>query len=102
MAEFGIVKPFGIDDGELDGLSSQQCFVLGYELAQIDHLLAGEDEIRKPVNADNRQRIEAACRDSGRSCRLNWLPGDVSESWLLLEVPPRNNSNSIPDSGEPE
>ena len=89
MAEFGLKKSFGIDDGELDGLSSQQCFVLGYELAQIDHLLEGKSEIRKPVHADNRLRIEAACQDSGRAHRLTWLPGDKSETWLLLEVPPR-------------
>lgn len=89
MSDFGLVKSFGIDDGELDELSSQQCFVLGYELAQIDHLLEGESEIQKPVHADNRQRIETACQDAGRPHRLNWCEGDVSESWLILEVPPR-------------
>lgn len=92
MTNFGLIKSFGIDDGELDGLSSQQCFVLGYELAQIDHLLACKDGIRKPVNADNRLRIEAACRDVGRPFRLNWLAGDTSESWMLLEVPPADET----------
>ena len=89
MSNFGLIKTFGIDDGELDGLSSQQCFVLGYELAQIDHLLASGEEIRKPVHADNRARIEAACRDATREFRLTWLQGDESESWLLLEVSKR-------------
>jgi hypothetical protein len=89
---FGLKKSFSIDDGELDGLSSQQCFVLGYELAQIDHLLEKADGISKPVHADNRERIEAACDDAGRPHRLNWLPGDSSESWLFLEVPPRGVS----------
>lgn len=90
MANFGLKKSFGIDSGELDGLSSQQCFVLGYELADIDHLLERSDRIYKPVHADNRQRIEAACNDAARPHRLTWLPGDESESWLLLEVQPRD------------
>jgi hypothetical protein len=87
LANFGLKKSFGIDNGELDGLSSQETFVLGYELADIDHLLERADGFRKPVHADNRQRIEAACKDAERPFRLAWLPGDSSESWLLLEVP---------------
>jgi len=86
MARFGLVKSFLIDDGQLDGRSPQECFVLGYELAQIDQLLKATGGIRQPVHADNRERIESACKDAGRPYRLTWLPGDVSESWLLLEV----------------
>ena len=92
MANFGLKKSFDIDDGELDALSSQQCFVLGYELAQIDHLLESGEGIDKPVNADNRQRIEAACREAGRPHQLTWLQGDSSESWLHLQVPPAQRS----------
>lgn len=91
MSKFGLIKSFTIDDGELDGASPQQCFVLGYELSQVDHLLASKREIRQPVHADNRQRIEASCLDSGRPFQLNWMPGDISESWLLLEVPARHD-----------
>lgn len=94
MSEFGLLKPFGIDNGELGELSNAESFVLGYELAQIDHLLEGRDEIRKPVHADNRERIEAACREAERPYRLNWLQGDISESWLLLEVPKRSDCSS--------
>jgi hypothetical protein len=93
MSSFGLIKRFDIDDGELDSLSAQECFVLGYELAQIDAALEHGDEIRKPVHADNRARIESACRDAGADFRLNWLPGDLSESWLLLEVPRRSQSD---------
>ena len=92
MSDFGLLKSFDIDNGELEDLSRQQCFVLGYELAQIDFLLTGDDEINKPFNADNRIRIEAACRDSKRQFRIQWLPGDVSESWMQLHVPPRDRS----------
>jgi hypothetical protein len=94
LSNFGLIKSFGIDNGELDSLSAQECFVLGYELAQIDALLERDDEIRKPVHADNRTRIETACRDAGAAeFRLNWLPGDQSESWLLLEVPRRSKQS---------
>lgn len=89
MSDFGLIKSFDIDDGELDGASPQECFVLGYELAQIDHLLATDEQISKPVHADNRGRIEAACLDSKRPFKLTWCAGDMSESWMLLEVPPR-------------
>ena len=90
MAEFGLIKSFHIDDGELDGHSPQECFVLGYELAQIDQLLKATSGIHQPVHPANQARIESACEDAGRPCRLVWLPGDVSESWLLLEVPPND------------
>lgn len=91
MANFGLVKSFGIDSGELDEFSRQQCFVLGYELAQIDHLLTLNEGIRKPINADNRLRIEAACQEAGRTAQIVWMPGDPSESWMLLKVEPREH-----------
>jgi len=37
MNQFSLMRFFKIDDGELDGLRPQECFVLGYELAQIDN-----------------------------------------------------------------
>lgn len=86
MAEFGLVKPFDIDDGQLDGLSPQQCFVLGYELAQIDALLELPHAISRPVHAANRRRIKRSCGDSGRCYSLTWASDDVSESWMQLEV----------------
>ena len=86
MAQFGLIKTFDIDNGELDQLSRQQCFVLGFELAQIDALLTTGKQIHRPVNADNHSRIEKSCLDSQRQFKLNWMEGDESESWLLLEV----------------
>lgn len=86
MSEFGLIKSFQIDNGELDGLRAQECFVLGYELAQVDQLLKATSEIRRPVHAKNKARIESACKDADRPYRLTWMSDDVSESWLLLEV----------------
>jgi hypothetical protein len=88
MANFGLVKSFDIDNGELDGVSAQQCFVLGYELAQIDFLLKSGDAIRQPIHADNLSRIQKSCADANRRFRTTWMAGDQSESWLLLEVAP--------------
>lgn len=90
MPEYGLIKSFDIDNGELEGLGPQEIFVLGYELAQIDHKLEGTKEFSQPVHAENRQRIIKACGDSGRQYRLTWLPGDESESWLLLQVAARS------------
>ena len=97
MADFGLVKSFQIDNGELDGLRLQECFVLGYELAQIDTLLKTTSAIRKPVHANNHARIESACKNAERLYRLTWLPGDVSESWLLLEIAPMDQERVIAD-----
>jgi hypothetical protein len=94
MAQFGLIKPFDIDHGELDELSRQQCFVLGYELAQIDFLLKQRAAICKPVNADNSERIEKACAKSGRSYRLEWMQCDSSEAWMTLSVAPLENEDA--------
>lgn len=86
MAEYGLLKPFDIDQGELQQLSQQECFVLGYELADIDHLLKSPHLISKPVHADNKDRIEKACKEAGRKYVLQWMQNDPSESWMQLEV----------------
>ena len=64
--EFGLVKSFDVDHGELDGLRPNECFVLGYELAVIDELLKGDESISRPIHAENRQRIEKSCNDADR------------------------------------
>lgn len=69
MADFDLVKSFDIDDGELEGLSLQECFVLGYELAQIDHLVAEPGAASRPVHALNRERIGKSCKDADREYR---------------------------------
>lgn len=86
MAEFGLIKSFDIDDGQLDGLTPQHIFVLGYELATIDWLLQQPAEITRNVHAANRERIEKSCKDSGRRFKLSWISFDIGESWMLLDV----------------
>jgi hypothetical protein len=86
MAEYALVKSFQIDDGELKDLSQQQCFVLGYELAQIDEMLKGEKPFTKLVRGDNSSRIQKSCLDAGRKFELSWMPEDSSEEWMWLSV----------------
>lgn len=86
MADFGLIKSFGVDDGELDPFSRQECFVLGYELAQVDSLLKEGVEFSRPVHAANQQRIEDTFDKADRYCELRWMPGDSSESWMWLKA----------------
>ncbi len=92
MSRFELVKSFQIDNGELDGLRPQDCFVLGYELAMIDHLLLEPAPILRPVHAENRARIEASCKDACRLCQFSWMSDDASERWLRLEVPAKEGA----------
>lgn len=86
MADFGLIKSFDIDDGQLDGMSPQQCFVLGYELATVDLMVMRLSTVSQTVHAANRERIEKACRNAGRNFRLTWMEGDVSEEWMVLTI----------------
>jgi hypothetical protein len=95
MADFGLVRSFGIDHGELDGMTPQECFVLGYELAMIDDLLTRPEPISKPVHSANRERIEAQCRKLGRAALFTWPHDDVSESWLQFDVAPMESRPGV-------
>ncbi len=88
MPDFGLIKSFGIDNGELDGLRPKDCFVLGYELAIVDEQVKLPDGFSRYIHVENRERIEQSCRDADRDFHLKWLEGDSSESWLWLEVSP--------------
>lgn len=81
---------FQIDDGQLDGLTPQQCFVMGCELKQI--LLIAEtvdNPIGRPVRALNADRIRRACEHYGREYKLEWMRDDKAEYWMWLEIAPR-------------
>ena len=85
--DFGLIRSFGIDDGQLDGLRLKDAFVLGYECAQIDHLIETEERgFERLMHSQNRERIESQLRKSGRNFRIDFMPDDQSESWLMLYV----------------
>ena len=90
--EFSSCEPFGIDDGQLDDKTPQECFVLGYELADIARLAELEsDRIDRPVHADNRERIEAFLTERNRRFQLTWAGDDRSETWMHLSIAPRED-----------
>jgi hypothetical protein len=90
MAEFAMVRSFGIDDGQLDMLRPQECFVLGYELAKVDAALTSPAGWSGMIHADNRDRIDAYAKKLGRAVRFTWMEADRSESWMELTIEPKD------------
>lgn len=56
--DYTLSEPFDIDTGELDGLSLQQAFVLGYELRQIHVLLDRRKPFSKLIRTKNIERVQ--------------------------------------------
>lgn len=86
MSNFGLVRSFDIDDGELDGLTPQRCFVLGYELALIDGELSSPDQFQRTIHLENKERAGRACEKAGREHKFAFLHDDASENWVQLMV----------------
>ncbi len=85
--DFGLIRPFDIDDGELDDKTPQECFVLGYELALIDRLIEDGSAIDRMIHAENQDRIESALIKAGRQYAFVWPKDDVSEGWIQIGSP---------------
>lgn len=79
------LRTFETDNGELDGLTVQECFVLGFELCTIERNLKDSRGFSQKVNSANRDRIAEACTDAGRQFKMTWIE-DQSEAWLQLKV----------------
>lgn len=85
MADFGLIESFHCDNGELDGLTSAQCFTLGYEFAGLCHALANfESGQQSIVRVENMQRVEAAAAKRGRKVTWKFHEDDSSESWAEM------------------
>ena len=84
--EFGIVRRFLVDDGQLDGFSPQECFVLGYELAGIDEAATSGKPFSGPVHSANRERIEWMLTRIKADYQFAWMPDDRSETWIQLDL----------------
>lgn len=91
-AEFTPVEPFDVDDGELDGLTPAECFVLGVEWQMVAARAATPDGFERPVHVENRDRLAALLDRRGRRYRMAHMHDDVSEGWLWLTV--------LPDGGD--
>lgn len=88
MSDYGLIRPFQIDNGELDGLRPNEIFVLGYECCKIDELLKLPNEICEMVHAENRDRLEWQIKKTWRDYKFTWPAADRSESWMQLDVAP--------------
>ena len=90
-AEYRNCEPFLIDDGQLDGMTPQQCFVLGYELHTVVKVAECCDhEVDMTVHAENVERVEAFLTARHRGWSWMWPSDDVSESWVYLKIHPRD------------
>lgn len=85
-AEFRPVEPFGIDDGELDGLRLADAFTLGVEWQMVAHDAEQPEAFERPVHAENRERLAALLDRRGRKYAMAFMRDDVSEGWLWLRV----------------
>lgn len=86
MSGFECERPFDIDNGELDGISLPVCFVLGYELAQVDSLIRSGESFERPIHAQNMQRIVRELERQTREFEVQYMHEDRSENWVYLSV----------------
>lgn len=84
--DFGLIRSFNIDDGELGDASQQECFVLGYELAQVDAAIESGKGMSRPIHTANRERVESHARKHGREFRIAFMHDDVSENWMQFDL----------------
>lgn len=85
MSEFNLCEPFGIDDGELDELSPQECFVLGVEWQKFYAIaLRWKDGDHSPFkelchSSGNLNRIRSLLERHAVPYRVRWLNDDWNE-----------------------
>lgn len=89
-ANWESMQPFGIDNGELDGLSPQDCFVRGFEIGSIwgacTQHVSKSGTIKMVIHSDNEARCIqfAECRGFSVTTRA-WLNDD----WIELVIDPK-------------
>ena len=66
-----LLTPFDIDSGELDGISLQECFVLGVEWHTVWQALHSGREFIQTVHEANRERIHRLCFRLGRIVEIH-------------------------------
>lgn len=88
-AHFEMFRSFAVDDGQLDGMTPQVCFVLGYELALFDGWLSDPNGRKEMVHSANRERMQAWADKQNRRIVLAWMQGDSSEDWMALTIEPK-------------
>jgi hypothetical protein len=63
MPEYTLKESFHIDNGELDGLRPQECFVLGVEWAGVyQHIISDSDDpLYMTIHHANKSRLQGLC-----------------------------------------
>ncbi len=84
-AKWGLVEPFDIDDGELDGVSRQTAFCLGYEFCEFRRALERGGPIRQTAHTENAGRLKRMCIRRGRKFKAEPCPGCEAD-WTYLDV----------------
>ena len=64
--DWGIIESFGVDNGELDGLTPAQCFTLGVEWERFYRQLLSDEPFKMLVNAHNCDRIQELVKKHAR------------------------------------
>lgn len=81
--EYGLVFSFDIDGHQLDGLSPQEIFVLGFEMAQIWRALSEPGDVLRVelmIRPSNVYRARAACKKLGWTMRSR----AVVDGWVEI------------------
>jgi len=66
MADFKVIESFDIDNASLDGLSRQQCFVLGAEWARFRFRILAGEQFSTLCNVANAERLCALAERHAR------------------------------------
>jgi hypothetical protein len=95
-ADYGLVEPFDIDNGELAGLRPQDCFVLGVEWQMVHTILATGKPASMPLHAKNASRIKRMCIRRDRAFKVV----SNGDEWVWLYVSGDDGESIQPEDGE--
>lgn len=84
-AEWGLVEPFDVDNGQLDGLTAAECFTLGVEWQMFRAKLDEDGSFVDQVHTANADRLMAMARRRGKQVTRHWLHDDYAD-WCTLCV----------------
>ena len=77
-----LIASFDIDDGSLDGISPQTCFVLGTEWQRFYEMLKHNQPFNQLIHAENVPRLLLLAERSHRFVEHSVLPG----GWARIVV----------------
>jgi len=79
---WGLVESFGVDDGELDGLTPAQCFTLGVEWERFYQRLMSDELFKMLINEHNHDRIQTLVKKHARRYDLT----NMGSGWYEVTV----------------